>query len=142
MDYSQQLSFLPGHLSGLGVFANYTRTAPKEPGLFTGGSGVPKHAANAGLSYRGQRINAQLKFNWLGERLLVAAGANGVAQFEKERFQIDVSADYQVSRRAVLFVNVANLTAAPSVRYAVNSQNLIRHGAFGAKYTIGVKGAF
>lgn len=142
VDYSQQLSFLPGQLSGLGVFANYTRTAPKEPGLFTGGSGVPKHAANAGLSYRGQRINAQLKFNWLGERLLVAAGANGVAQFEKERFQIDVNADYQVSRRAIVFFNIANLTAAPSVRYAVNSSNLIRHGAFGAKYTIGVKGAF
>jgi len=142
VDYSQQLSFLPGRLSGLGVFANYTRTAPKEARLFTGGSGVPKHAANAGLSYRGQRINAQLKFNWVGERLLVAAGANGVAQFEKERTQIDVNADYQVSRRAIVFVNIANLTASPSVRYAVNDQNLIRHGAFGAKYTIGVKGAF
>jgi len=142
LDYSQQLSFLPGRLKGLGVFANYTRTAPKDAALFTGGSGVPKHAANAGLSYRLGRFNGQLKVNWLGERLLVAAGTNGVAQFERQRTQVDVNAEYQVARRATVFLNIANLTGAPSVRYAVNDQNLIRHGAFGAKYTIGVKGAF
>lgn len=142
LDYSQQLSFLPGRLNGLGIFANYTRTAPKDRDLFTGGSGVPKHAANAGLSYRLGRINAQFKVNWLGERLLTAAGANGVAQYEKKRTQYDVNADYQLGRRATVFLNIANLTAAPSVRYAVNDQNLIRHGAFGAKYTLGVKGAF
>lgn len=142
LDYSQQLSFLPGPASGLGVFANYTYTAPKDPGLFTGGSGTPKHAANTGVSYRGNRFNSQIKFNWLGERLLVAAPANGVAQYEKKRLQIDMNVDYQLNRYATLFLNVANVTAAPSVRYAVHEENLIRHGAFGAKYTLGVKGSF
>jgi iron complex outermembrane receptor protein len=142
IDYSQQLSFLPGPASGLGVFANYTYTAPKERNLFTGGSGAAKHSANTGLSYRGLRTNGQVKFNWVGERLLAAAGTNGVAQFEKQRLQIDLNAEYQVSRRATLFANVANVTGAPSVRYAVHKEILIRHGAFGAKYTLGVKGAF
>lgn len=142
VDYSQQLSFLPGPASGLGVFANYTYTAPKNPNLFVGGSGTPKHAFNTGLSYRGHRINSQIKFNWLGERLLTAAGTNGVSTYEKERLQIDVNADYQLSRRATVFLNVANVTAAPSVRYAVHQGNLTRHGAFGAKFTLGVKGAF
>lgn len=142
LDYSQQLSFLPGPASGLGVFANYTYTSPKDPNLFTGGSGVPTHSANTGLSYRGHRVNSQIKFNWLGERLLTAAGTNGVSTYEKERLQIDVNADYQLSRRATIFLNVANVTAAPSIRYAVHQDNLTRHGAFGAKFTLGVKGAF
>jgi hypothetical protein len=39
-------------------------------------------------------------------------------------------------------LNIANLTGAPSVRYSVHEANLIRHGGFGAKYTLGVKGGF
>src|SRR5690606_33622766 len=101
LDYSQQLSFLPGAFSGLGVFANYTHTVPEEEFFFTGGSGVPKHAANSGFSYRANRFNGQIKFNWLGERLLAAPGYTlntttgkaqvttgnnaGIKQFEKER---------------------------------------------------------
>lgn len=142
IDYSQQLSFLRGALGGVGVFANYTFSDPAEPRYFTGGSGVPKHAANLGLSYRASRFNGQVKWNWLGERLLVAAGANGVNQYEKKRLQIDVNLDYQLRRRAIVFLNIANLTAAPSVRYAVHEANLIRHGAFGAKFTLGLKGDF
>ncbi|HEY1108709.1 MAG TPA: TonB-dependent receptor, partial [Opitutaceae bacterium] len=142
VDYSQQLSFLPGLLRGLGVFANYTRTTPDNEALFVGGSGAPKQSGNVGLSYRANRISGQVKLNWVDRRLLTAAGANGVAQYEKDRTQIDVNVDYQLRRYATVFMNIANLTGEPSVRYSVHEANLIRHGAFGAKYTIGVKGSF
>lgn len=158
LDYSQQLSFLPGAFSGLGVFANYTYTEPEEPFFFTGGSGVPKHAANVGFTYRAKKFNGQLKFNWLGERvlampgytsnattgeILVSSGSNaGVIQYEAERLQIDVSMEYKLHRYATLFLNVANMLDAPSVRYSVQEDNLIRHGAYGAKITLGVKGSF
>lgn len=142
IDYSQQLSFLPRPFNGLGVFANYTKTQPDDRSLFTGGSGVPKDAFNTGASFRANRFNGQVKFNWVGERLLVAAPANGVAQYEKERLQIDVNADFRLHRYATFFMNIANLTGAPSVRYAVHEANLIRHGGYGAKYTFGIKGNF
>jgi iron complex outermembrane receptor protein len=162
-DYSQQLSFLPGALSGLGTFANYTYTNPEEPVFFMGGSGVPEHAANIGFSYRAKKFNGQLKFNWVGERLLAAPGysfnsrtgevqlvtatnptaANsGIYQYEASRLQIDLSLEYKLHRHATLFFNAANLTDSPSVRYSVHDANLIRHGAFGAKLTLGVKGSF
>lgn len=142
IDYAQQLSFLPGLLRGLGVFANYTRTTPDDEALFVGGSGAPKQSGNGGLSYRAGRLSGQVKLNWVDRRLLTAAGANGVAQYEKDRTQIDVNVDYQLRRYATVFMNIANLTGEPSVRYSVHEANLIRHGAFGAKYTIGVKGSF
>ncbi|HEX2853949.1 MAG TPA: TonB-dependent receptor, partial [Opitutaceae bacterium] len=169
LDYNQQLSFLPGHLKGFGVFANYTYTNPEEEFFFTGGSGVPKHAVNAGVTYKAQRFSGQIKFNWLGKRILATPGysinpftgqvvlgtvnattgvqnpnaANsGRIDYEKERLQIDINLDYQLHRRATVFLNIANATGAESIRYAVKEANLIRHGGFGAKYTLGVKGSF
>jgi len=41
-----------------------------------------------------------------------------------------------------VFLNIANLTAAPSYRYNNNTAFMNRHGAFGAKYTFGLKGSF
>ena len=142
LEYSQQLSFLPGVFRGLGVFANYTRTTTSNPGLFTGGSGVPKDSFNAGLNYALNAFSGGVKLNWVGERILAVPGANGVGNYERERLQIDVNAAYKVHRRATVFMNVANLTAAPSYRYNNNVAFMNRHGAFGAKYTFGVKGSF
>ena len=39
-------------------------------------------------------------------------------------------------------MNIANLTAAPSYRYSNNMAFMNRHGAFGAKYTLGVRSSF
>jgi hypothetical protein len=158
LDYSQQLSFLPGALRGLSAFANFTYTKPETPELFTGGSGTPRKSGNFGIGYRNGRLNGQVKVNWVDDRLLATpgyalnvttgkfaptTGANaGVNQYEKDRTQIDVNVDYGVHRYATLFVNVANLTGSPSVRYSVNERNMIRNGAYGAKYTFGIKGTF
>jgi TonB-dependent receptor len=166
LDYSQQLSFLPGLLRGFGVFANYTYTEPNDLTLFAlagnaGGavsSGIPKNTANAGLSYKMNRFSGTVRVNWVGKRLLGATGysldtttqtavattsANsGVFNWEKTRTQIDVNLEYQVSRRLSLFMNVANLTNSPSYRYFVRSPLISRHGEYGAKYTMGVKGSF
>ena len=157
LDYSQQLSFLPGPLGGLSVFANYTRSYMDEEKYFTGGSGVTTQTWNAGVNYRAKGFNGQIKFNWVDDRLLsttgyslnsageyvLSTGANaGALQYEAKRFQIDVNTEYALSPKATIFLNIANLTGAPSVRYQVHEANLIRHGAFGAKYTIGVKGSF
>ncbi len=142
LEYSQQLSFLPGVFRGLGVFANYTRTTTSNPGLFTGGSGVPKDSFNAGVNYTLKAFSGGVKFNWVGERILTVPGANGIGNYERERLQIDVNAAYKLHRRATLYMNIANLTAAPSYRYNNNVAFMNRHGAFGAKYTFGVKGTF
>ncbi len=142
LEYSQQLSFLPGIFRGLGVFANYTRTTTSNPGLFTGGSGVPKDSFNAGVNYTLQAFSGGVKFNWVGERILTVPGANGIGNYERERLQIDINAAYKLHRRATVYMNIANLTAAPSYRYNNNTAFMNRHGAFGAKYTFGLRGSF
>jgi iron complex outermembrane receptor protein len=141
LDYSQQLSFLPGAFSGLSVFANYTYTNLKNRELFLGGSGAPKQSANVGVNYRDRNFNGGVKVNWVDDRLL-SAPANGAFTYERDRLQMDVNLNYRLHRRATLFMNIANLTGEPSYRYALRPEIITRHGEFGAKYTIGVRGDF
>lgn len=166
LDYSQQLSFLPGALKGFGVFANFTYTKPNDLILFaltgnTGGavsSGIPRKSGNLGVSYKLNRFSAMVRMNWVDTRLLGATGYtintatknwalttgnnSGVLNYEKSRLQVDINAEYALHKNMTLFMNVANLTNSPSYRYFVRTPIMNRHAEFGAKYTLGVKGTF
>jgi len=166
-EYSQQLSFLPDPLKSTYFWANVTYVHPDDIELFAltgnaGGSGVTELAANWGLNYTYKKFNASVKFNWLDDRILTMTGwtidnntaspsygeailANsnsGIIIYEKERLQIDLNFEYKLRREATLFLNVANMTGTPSRRFYESANFLQRHGAFGAKFTFGVKGTF
>ncbi|MBE2216021.1 MAG: TonB-dependent receptor [Opitutaceae bacterium] len=166
-DYSQQLTFLPQPLNGTAIWANVTYTHPDDLELFArtgnqGGSGITELAANWGINYTYKKFFGSIKFNWLDDRLLDATGwtidtdtsspsygeaiwANsnaGVIIWEKARTQIDLNFEYKWKRSATFFLNVANLTGTPSRRFYNTPNYLQRHGAFGAKWTFGIKGTF
>ncbi len=166
-DYSQQLTFLPKPLDGTSIWANVTYTNPDDLELFaltgnSGGSGVTELSANWGLNYTYNRFFGSIKFNWVDDRVLTMTGwtidtntaspsygeaiwANsnaGVIIYEAARTQIDLNFEYKWKRSATFFVNVANLTGTPSRRYYNTPNYLQRDGAFGAKFTFGIKGTF
>ena len=62
--------------------------------------------------------------------------------YENERLQVDVNLQYDVSRWASIFLNVANINDSKSIRYSDHRADLIRNGGYGAKYTLGIKGSF
>ncbi len=165
LDYSQQLSFLPGAFRGFGVFANYTYTKPKDLVLFalsTGGSaassGIPKHAANAGVNYKYRKFSGSIKANWMGERVLgisgytvspttqqpvLGTGTNlNIYNYENPRLVVDVNLEYSLNRHVTFFLNGADVGESRSIRYNVRRDFLNRDGGYGAKYTLGVKGSF
>jgi len=169
LDYSQQLSFLPGAFRGLGVFANYTYTKPEDLltfALTTGGSavssGIPKHSLNAGLNYKFNKFSGSIKGNWMGERLLGVSGYSidtttlkpvlsaitatstnvNIMNYENPRLIIDVNLEYKVSRYATVFLNGGDVGESRSIRYNERRAFLNRDGGYGAKYTLGVKGTF
>src|SRR5690606_15780201 len=63
LDYQQQFSFLPGPLAGLSGFANYTKIRYDRDVL-----NRPGQLANAGLSYRWNKISGNVRVNWTGTR--------------------------------------------------------------------------
>ncbi len=146
----QQLRFLPGALSGLGVYANYTYTQ-SEATLSDGSSnlfpGQADHVFNLALSYERGGFSGQVSLNHTGEFLDEFAG-DGVSAdrasdiFVQERWGLDVSASYKFKGGVTTFIELLNLLNEPLELYQGSSLRPIQRefyrpwGWIGAKYNL------
>jgi TonB-dependent receptor len=151
-DYSEQLSFLPGALKGLGVSANYTVVRYSDWAFFTGS---PLQMANASLSYSIGKFYARINGNWLGKILNTAGRAYSLTtglwtpaapyanEFQASRLQTDLNLEYRLKPRMTLFCSVRNMLNEPSVyTYRDNKDDWERILKTGAVWMVGVKGSF
>src|SRR5690606_23004510 len=77
INYSQQLSRLPGWLARFGVYANYTRNETKGDYASGGATqqstneivGFIPETGNAGISYLHDRFDLRVQWNWRGKYL-------------------------------------------------------------------------
>lgn len=124
LNWQQQLTFLPGFLSGLGIFVNYTYTW-SEAELFGETDeevrtvtlpGQNNSAANFALSYERGGFNGRIAANYSGAFVDELRDSDDSDRYYDERLQIDFSASQQVARNLRVFVEVLNLTNAP-LRY-------------------------
>ncbi|MEO1074719.1 MAG: TonB-dependent receptor, partial [Bacteroidota bacterium] len=121
----QQFRFLPGALSGLGLYANYTYT-DSEAKLADGTTGVfpgqAAHLFNVALSYERAGFSGQVSLNYTGEFLDEFAG-DGVGAdrasdiFVEDRYGLDFSATYQATPQVTIFAEAVNLLNEPLVLY-------------------------
>lgn len=139
LDYAQQLTFLPGYLKGLGVFANYTRLHFDSWDNYLNAA---KDQWNAGVSYTQGRFYGQFRVNYTGKRQTSTAFSAGWHNIDGERRMCDVTASYRLSRRATLFVNGKNIFDEPIWGYQERREAWARYARFGAFWELGVKGAF
>jgi TonB-dependent receptor len=122
----QQLRFLPGVLSGLGVYANYTYTqseitlVDESTGVFPGQA---DHVFNAALSYERSGFSGQVSLNYTGDFLDEFAGDGASANrandvFVDERWGLDFSGSYQFGASGLsAYVELLNLLNEPLVLY-------------------------
>jgi TonB-dependent receptor len=130
LSYSQQYTFLPGLLRGLGAYANFTYL--ETVGDFGGLTSVKQLANftprtyNAGLTYRLRGFELRLLGNFrsktyvqtltAGSATASGTGAGGIigAQvfevFQADRLLLDLKAQYAISRTYSIFLDVYNLT--------------------------------
>ena len=152
IDYSQQLSFLPGELKGLGVFANYTRVSYDDWGFYTGS---PEVMANGGLSFSNRRFSARLNLNWVGKILnnpartynvntgVWTSAAPFVEVYQRDRLAADLNLEYNLTSRLTLFVDGRNIFNEPSqYTYRGVEENFERILKTGAIWMVGIKGRF
>jgi len=138
LDYAQQLSFLPGHLKGLGVFGNYTRLHFDSWDNYLNAA---KDQWNAGVSYALGRFYGQFRVNTTGRRQTSSA-VGAWPNIDGERRMCDVTASYRLSRHATLFVNGKNIFDEPIWGYQGRKQAWARYARFGSFWELGVKGSF
>lgn len=149
VNYSQQLSFLPGFWRGFGVFANYTmlETAGNYGRVTEPANGelvnfIPR-VASAGLSYRSPRVSARINVNYTGDYLR-AYNANALLRsYRAPKTMTDLKLSYLHSRELSVFFDVANVFNAKD-RFFVGStpDNLTALRNFGVRFQAGVNGNF
>ena len=152
IDYQQQLSFLPGVLRGLGVFANYTRVWYDD---WAFNLGSPEAMANGGVQFDHGRFLARVNLNWVGKLLQnpartydpvtdswTAAGPF-VQVFQKDRLSVDLNLEYELRPWLTVFVDGRNILNEESVytyrEYEDNWERILKTGAI---WLFGVKGRF
>ena len=143
----QQLRSLPGALSGLGIYANYTYTQ-SEAKLSDGSTNVfpgqAEHVFNLALSYERNGFSGQISLNHTGEFLDEFAGdgvsANRASDiFVQERWGLDVSASYQFRNGVSAFVELLNLLNEPLELYQGTHRRPIQREFYRSWGWIGVK---
>ncbi|WP_433909231.1 TonB-dependent receptor [Sphingomonas yabuuchiae] len=125
LNWQQHFSFLPGVLSGLGVFANYTYTQGHATfdGTYAGRSrfalpGQSTHMWNASVFYERGPVNVRVAYtkrsNYLDE---INADNPALDLYWEGRGQLDVTGSVQLAHGINLFAEGKNLTNTPGVRY-------------------------
>jgi TonB-dependent receptor len=120
INYSQQLTFLPGWWSGFGVFANYTRMSVF--GNYGAGSaitlaptsevaGFNPQTANAGLSYIKNRLSVRAAWNHTGRYLTAFSLTQSALQYSRARDVLDIKTTYQFSKRFSAYLDAVNIFA-------------------------------
>jgi TonB-dependent receptor len=118
LNYQQQLAFLPGLLKHFGIFANYTFLRTR--GSYGGTAAAPTtklvgfvpEAANAGLSFTHLGLDARVKVNYKGDRLIAFSANPGAVRYGESRTSIDLNLLYKFTQRYSVFGDWMNITNA------------------------------
>jgi len=120
INWMQQFSFLPGFLSGFGIFANYTYTKSEAELEYRDWSTLPGQAGdvgNVGLSYEKGKLSARLSFNYQSEVLSQVGKNADYDRYMDKRLQVDFSGNYEIISGLNFYLDLINLTNAPERQY-------------------------
>jgi iron complex outermembrane recepter protein len=152
-NYQQPLKFIGGWARNFSVFANGTK-------LWLEGSNAADFArfidrsASWGITYSPNRLSVSLKWNYRGRQKRGAQTGNaygpaslGFYEYYRPRTMMDLNADYQLSKRFALFLNVRNLLNEPQILERYNDltpdyARFFNQEEYGVQITAGVKGTF
>jgi TonB-dependent receptor len=110
--YTQQYKNLPGFLSGLGAFANFTYLqAQGDFGSTTFQKTIPNErprTANTGVSYTGYGLQTLLLANW--QDRFYRSGAGNLSIYADPQLLMDLKTSYRINRNTQLYLDIFNLT--------------------------------
>lgn len=147
--WNQQFSMLPGALSGLGIYGNYTYTESEIDYINEDGTkrtsilaGQSKAIYNVALTYEKFGFSGQIGLNYTGKQILEVGESNEEDAWLKERLQVDLSASYRVWKGLTVYGNLINLTDEPYVVYLGDEDHPIQREFYKFWGHLGVKFQF
>lgn len=121
-----RLHFLPGVLSNLTFYGNYTFTDATTDGV-EGRKDVPlvgavKNMANGSLAFETNKVFFRTSLNYSGEALDAIGEEAWEDEYYDEQLFLDINAAYTINERIRVFAEFKNLTNQP-LRYYRGSQD-------------------
>jgi TonB-dependent receptor len=151
LTWNQMLSFLPGTLRHLGLYANYTFTH-SEAYLSTRGEereritlpGQARHVLNLALDYQRERIYLKLAGNYQSDFLHELGIGPDWDRYYDQAFHLDFNAWYLLGREKQLrlFVQAVNLTNTPLKYYMGRSDRVAQRELYAWAGRLGLKYEF
>ena len=139
----QQLSFLPGPLSGLGVYANYTSTMSEAYyGSDRDKTTLPGQAGNTGnfsLSYETKKLSARFSYA-LSDQYIVEVGDDADEDIYYEPAnRIDISLSYDPMDNLTILADLMNVNNAPLGYFQGSSSTPIQRELYGPSFRVGLQ---
>lgn len=147
--YQHNLTFLPGFLKGLSVYANYTYTASNAK-IQSRDEDVPgqeeirlpgqaKSVGNLSLAYDLKRVNIRLSGNFNGEYMSEVGDDASEDLHVNNRFQLDATATVTVTPNIRVFAEFLNVTNQPFEVYQGSRSQFIQREFYSWWSRVGVK---
>jgi TonB-dependent receptor len=126
--WQQHLTFLPGPLSGLGIYLNYTSTTSEANYIFeerdpTTLPGQADHVGNFALSYEKAGFTGRLSANFHGQYIEEVGEDADEDVYYANNMQIDFSASYSLGKNMMIYADIMNLNNAPVEYYISDPEN-------------------
>ena len=143
INLQQQLSFLPGPLSGLGVYANYTSTeseadygSGREKTTLPGQSG---NTGNMSLSYETKKVSARVSYA-ISDKYIVEVGGDADEDvFYEPANRIDISLSYKPMPNLRVLADLMNLNNAPLGYFQGSESTPIQRELYGPSFRVGLQ---
>ncbi len=145
LNYSHQLTFLPGLFSGFGVNANYTYTGSDADMVVEGSErstklpGQSENMGNFAVFYEKFGFMGRLAVNHQSEFLSEVGEEEGLDYFIDKHTQLDLSLSQRVHKNASLFFEIRNITDEPLREYEGDSDHPKELEYYGRWITAGLK---
>ena len=149
LNYNQQLVFLPGWLSGLSVFGNYTQL--KTNGDYGGTSAspvtelagfVPK-SANIGIALTRWGLDIRLKSTYKGKWLTGYSTNAGAVRYTHARSNLDLNILYRFNPRYSVYFDWANIeNEAEAIDYQYRPELVRTNNPTGSRFNLGARVKF
>ncbi|MBN2355688.1 TonB-dependent receptor [candidate division KSB1 bacterium] len=125
LNWQQQLTFLPGFLSGFGIYANYTYTTSSASVLFEGEerkdiplAGQSENMANFAISYEKGGFTGRVSVNYHGKFLYELGEDEEQDIYYDNHIQWDIAASQNITKGLQLYLQAINMNNEP-MRYYI-----------------------
>ena len=146
MNFVKNLDFLPGPLSNLSLYFNYTKTdSEADYGDNREKSTFPGQAASTGnlsFAYETSKLTARFSQSIADQYLVEVGGDKNEDIYYDPANRLDLSLSYNLNNKITLFADMLNITNVPHVYFMGDASKPVEKEVYGSTIKIGTNYRF